>query len=69
MLRRTHQVHDRRTSEIVNDEASIPAIVLSINLFKLLKIAGFCQDCDHSEGGMIGVRPSCFKTRSRRIER
>jgi hypothetical protein len=56
MLRRIHQVHDRRTSEIVNDEASIPAIVLSINLFKLLKIAGiagFCQDCDHSEGGMI----------------
>jgi hypothetical protein len=29
----------------VNDEASIPAIVLSINLFKLLKIAGIAGFC------------------------
>jgi hypothetical protein len=55
----------------VNDEASIPAIVLSINLFKLLKIAGivgFCQYCDRSEGSMIGLRPSCFQIRSCRME-
>ena len=43
--RRLRQAHDRRTSEIVNDEASIPAIVLSINLFKLLKIAGVAGFC------------------------
>jgi hypothetical protein len=43
--RRLRQAHDRRTSEIVNDEASIPAIVLSINLFKLLKIAGIAGFC------------------------
>jgi hypothetical protein len=68
--RRLRQAHDRRTSEIVNDEASIPAIVLSINLFKLPKIAGiagFCQDCDHSEGGMIGLRALCFQIRGRRM--
>jgi len=38
--RRLHQVLDRRRSEIVNDNASIPAIVLSINLFEVLKMAG-----------------------------
>jgi hypothetical protein len=50
----------------VNDEASIPAIVLSINLFKLLKIAGIaglCQDCASSEDGIIGLRASCFQIR------
>jgi hypothetical protein len=54
----------------VNDEASIPAIVLGINLFKLLKIAGiagFCQDCDHSEGGMIGLRALCFQISGHRM--
>jgi hypothetical protein len=55
--RRLRQAHDRRTSEILNDEASIPAIVLSINLFKLLNIAGLFQDCDYSEDGVIGLGP------------
>ena len=48
--RRLRQAHDRRTSEILYDEASIPAIVLSINLFKLLKIAGIAGFCP-------GLRP------------
>ena len=47
--RRLHQVLDRRRSEIANDEVSIPAIVLSINLFELLKIAGVGGFCASSE--------------------
>jgi len=47
-------------SEIANDEVSIPAIVLSINLFELLKIAGIGGFCASSEHGDDWIEATMF---------